>query len=128
MPRNRIIPYRRDLKQKARLLRKDGTLGEVLFWGAVRKKQLGFEFHRQVPVGGFIVDFFCHEKMLAVEIDGSSHDDEEQMERDARRQRQSEQKGIHVFRFTEHDVRDNLDGVVSTLLDWINDTAEDKVQ
>jgi very-short-patch-repair endonuclease len=128
MPRNRIIPYRRDLKQKARLLRKDGTLGEVLFWGAVRNKQLGCEFHRQVPVGSFIVDFFCHEKMLAVEIDGSSHDDEAQMERDARRQQQLEQKGIHVFRFTEHDVRDNLDGVVSTLLDWINDMAEDKVQ
>jgi very-short-patch-repair endonuclease len=128
MPRNPIIQYRRDLKQKARLLRKEGTLGEVLLWGAVRKKQLGCEFHRQVPVGSFILDFFCHEKMLAVEIDGSSHDDEKQMKRDARRQTLLEQRGIHVLRFTEHEIRDNLDGVVSTLLDWLSDEAEQKEQ
>ena len=126
MPRNPIIPYRRGLKQKARLLGKEGTLGEVLFWGAVRRRQLGCEFHRQVPVDSFIVDFFCHEKMLAVEIDGSGHDDEERMKYDARRQRLLEQRGIHVLRFTERDVRDNLTGVVSTLMDWLADEAEKK--
>ncbi len=96
------------------MLRKEGTLGEVLFWGAVRKRQLGCEFHRQVPIGTFIVDFFCHEKVLAVEIDGSGHDDENRMEYDARRQRSLEQQGIRVLRFTERAVRYNLSGVVST--------------
>ena len=69
-PRHFQFPYRRDLRQKARVLRKNSTLGEVLLWRAIKGRRVGCEFHRQVPVGDYIVDFFCHEKALAVEIDG----------------------------------------------------------
>jgi len=47
---------------------------EVLLWNQIKGKAFGYEFHRQVPVDEFIVDFYCHELMLAIEIDGNSHD------------------------------------------------------
>lgn len=70
------------LKQLARELRKNSTLSEVLLWDELNKKKLGFEFHRQVPIKNYIVDFFCHELMLAIEVDGSSHDSENQFKLD----------------------------------------------
>ena len=114
------FPYRRDLLKKARELRRKSTLGEVLFWRAIMGRQLGCEFHRQVPVGDYIVDFFCHEKRLAAEIDGSTHDHEEQILYDQKRQAWLEGKGIRVVRFAETDVRANLDGVVDALQQWVD--------
>lgn len=71
--KNRIIPYNPRLKELARNLRKQGILSEVLLWKHIQKKSLGVEFHRQVPLDEYIVDFYCHELMLAIEIDGNSH-------------------------------------------------------
>jgi very-short-patch-repair endonuclease len=119
-PRFARFPYRRDLLQKARALRKKSTLGEVLLWRAIKGRQLGCEFHRQVPVGEYIVDFFCHEKGLAVEIDGSTHDHEEQFLYDQKRQAWLEGKGIRVVRFAEMEARANLDGVVDALQHWVD--------
>lgn len=80
--KNKILPYNPNLKPLARKLRKDMTLSEVLLWQEIRKKSLGVEFHRQVPIDNYIVDFYCHELMLAVEVDGSSHNFEEIYEKD----------------------------------------------
>ena len=74
MSRNKIIPYDPRLKELARDLRKQGTLAEILLWKRIQRKQLqGYEFHRQVPIDHYIVDFYCHELMLAIEVDGGSH-------------------------------------------------------
>ncbi len=71
---NRIIPYDKNLRKRARDLRKDGTLPEVLLWNELKNKKLkGYQFHRQVPMLKYIVDFYCHELQLAIEIDGPSH-------------------------------------------------------
>jgi len=75
MSRNTIIPYNLKLKQFARELRNNSTLSEVLLWRQVKGQALKYEFHRQVPIDEFIVDFYCHELMLAIEIDGNSHND-----------------------------------------------------
>jgi len=75
MPRNTIIPYNPKLKQFVRDLRNNSTLSEVLLWRQVKGQALKYEFHRQVPIDEFIVDFYCHELMLAIEIDGNSHND-----------------------------------------------------
>ncbi len=72
-PRNRIIPYRRDLKPIARKLRKNTTPAEIALWAQLKEKRLGVGFHRQDPIDDFIVDFYCHELMPAIEIDGSRH-------------------------------------------------------
>ncbi len=72
--KNRIIPYNPKLKSLARQLRKNSTLAEVLMWKNIKQKVLGVQFHRQVPMLNYIVDFYCHEISLVIEIDGSSHD------------------------------------------------------
>ncbi len=71
---NKIIPYNQELKVLARQLRKNSPLPEVLIWKNIKQKLLGVQFHRQVPMLNYIVDFYCHEIRLAIEIDGSSHD------------------------------------------------------
>ena len=77
--KNKIIPYNPKLKELARELRKNSTLSEVLLWIKIKGKAMGVEFHRQVPIDNFIVDFYCHELMLTIEIDGSSHDENKTM-------------------------------------------------
>lgn len=72
--KNKLIPYNPKLKALARELRNNSTLSEVLLWNEIKGRSLlGYEFHRQVPIDEYIVDFFCHELMLAIEIDGDSH-------------------------------------------------------
>lgn len=73
--RNKIIYYNPKLKEFARKLRKSSTLSEVILWQRIKKKAIkGFEFHRQVPIDQYIVDFFCHELALVIEVDGKSHE------------------------------------------------------
>ena len=74
---NKIIPYNPRLKQFARKLRNKSTLSEVLLWKQIKAKALGVEFHRQVPIDKYVVDFYSHELFLAIEIDGISHDNPE---------------------------------------------------
>ena len=71
---NTFYPYNPRLKNLARELRQNMTLGEVLLWQKIRGRQLDYQFHRQIPIGEYIVDFYCHELFLAIEVDGSTHD------------------------------------------------------
>jgi very-short-patch-repair endonuclease len=117
--RRKIIPYSPKLKQLARNLRNNSTPSEVLLWCALKGKQVkGYDFHRQKPIDNFIVDFYCNELSLAIEVDGSSHD--EKIEADETRQKRLEVLGVHILRFTERDVRQNLPGVVMTIEEWID--------
>ncbi|MCC5928184.1 MAG: DUF559 domain-containing protein [Cyclobacteriaceae bacterium] len=117
--RNKIIPYRNDLKEKARELRKHGTLSEVLLWQELKNKRLGYQFHRQVPMLDYIVDFYCHELMLAIEIDGESH--EHSVDYDDIRQKRLEQEGVRFFRVDDKDVKRNIDWVIKELIFIISD-------
>ncbi|UCE08581.1 MAG: endonuclease domain-containing protein, partial [bacterium] len=101
MPRNPIIPYNPKLKERARQLRKNPTFSEKILWQALRRKQLGYEFHRQVPIDQFIVDFYCHELLLVIEIDGISHDSNEAKTNDHQRQSIIEKYGIAFLRFRD---------------------------
>ena len=73
--KNPIIPYNKDLVERARYLRKNSSPGEIELWLGLKKKQiLGYDFDRQKPIDNFIVDFYCKELKLAIEVDGNSHD------------------------------------------------------
>lgn len=111
--RNKIIPYHPKLKEYARELRKNSTLSEVLLWKKIKNKALGVQFHRQVPIHKFIVDFYCHELQLAIEIDGSSHDNK--YEYDAKRQGILENLGVHFIRFTDKEVKKEMFSVLLAL-------------
>ena len=112
---NKILPYNPKLKQLARELHKNGTLSEVLLWDELKKKKLGVEFHRQVPIKNYIVDFFCHELMLAIEVDGSSHDSDNQLQLDQTRQQEIEELGVTFIRIDDLEIKTNPDGVIQYL-------------
>jgi len=114
MTRNKIIKYNPILKQRACKLRNESTLSEVLLWKRIKGKVLGYEFHRQVPISSFIVDFYCHELMLAIEIDGDSHINK--VEYDLERQNKLSKQGVRFIRFTDLDVKRDMDKVISILM------------
>lgn len=80
---------------------------------------MSYEFHRQVPINEYIVDFYCHELALAIEIDGYTHD--YNYEKDVKRQKVLEALGIRVVRFSEEDVKKHLNDVIRVLLTTIED-------
>ncbi len=116
--RNKIIPYNPKLKSRARRLRKAGNLAESLLWLQLKGRQmLGYDFHRQRPIADYIVDFYCPGLKLAIEIDGVTHAD--RAEEDRVRQERIEALGVSVLRFMDRDVRRNLQGVLSSIEEWI---------
>lgn len=117
----KIIPYNKNLKEFARYLRNNSTLGEVLLWNALKGKQiLGHQFYRQRPMNRYIVDFYCKTLNLVIEIDGSSHDSEEAQQKDMIRQEILEKYGVTFLRFADHEVKQNLGGVVEAIYQFAN--------
>ncbi len=118
MPRRKIIPYDPELKNRARQLRKNSTRSEGLLWQRLKGKQMkGYAFYRQRPMDRYIVDFFCPELMLAIEIDGLRHlfrgeDDQE-------RQARLESLGVRFLRFGDLEIKRNLNEVLDILTLWI---------
>ena len=119
------IHYNPGLKELAKQLRKNSTLAEVLLWRKLKGKQmLGYDFHRQKPIGNYIVDFFCPRLNLVIEIDGQSHDFKS--EADAKRQKDLENLGLHVLRFSERNVRNKMKDVLFMIEQWIRGFEENK--
>jgi len=97
-------------------LRKSMTPAEKVLWERLRNKQVkGFRFRRQHPLKDFIVDFFCYEAMLAIEVDGSVHQDSYQMERDEQRTLIMKRLGIKEVRFTNEEVFGQIDQVIERI-------------
>ncbi len=95
----------------ARALRADMTAAERKLWHAIRGKQVySHRFRRQHPVGAYIADFACIEKLLVIELDGGQH--QEQLAYDERRTAFLEMRGWQVLRFWNNDVLNNLEGVL----------------
>ena len=112
-PMPNIIPYNPKLREFARYLRNNSTLSEVLLWKEIKNKALGVEFKRQVPILDYIVDFYCQELKLAIEVDGHIHDF--RYVEDKVRQEQIEQWGITFIRFSNEDIKTNMFSVVLSL-------------
>jgi len=112
----KIIPYNPKLKKLARKLRKDMTFGEVLLWDELKNNKLfGFDFDRQCRIDNYIVDFYSKNLMLAIEIDGMSHNHEEAFYKDEQRQQKLEGFGIYFLRFTETEVKQDMFNVIRTI-------------
>jgi BirA family biotin operon repressor/biotin-[acetyl-CoA-carboxylase] ligase len=80
-------------------------------WQHLRARKLGHKFSRQMPIGPYFVDFLCRELNLIIEIDGASHD--HGVDYDARREDYCRSLGYQILRFSNADVMENLEGVVS---------------
>jgi len=104
------------LYEYAKQMRRNSTEAEEILWQRLRNKQVaGLKFRRQHPVDRFIVDFYCHEINLAVELDGTIHDETEQRELDKGRSETLKEFGINVIRFRNEEVFDNIENVIGKL-------------
>jgi very-short-patch-repair endonuclease len=120
--RHLVIPDNPGLKERARALRKNMTRAEVLLWTKLKGKQMcGYDFDRQRPLDEYIVDFYCKELHLAIEIDGWSH--ALKGARDVARQRRLESLGVRFLRFTEQEVVADLQSVTDQIEMWIRQQA-----
>jgi cyclase len=99
--------------ERAKRLRKNMTEAEKLLWERLRNKQLGVRFKPQHPIGHFIADFYCHQAKLVVELDGEIHNKQKQY--DIGREGEMEEYGIRVLRFKNHEVLEDLEGVVGRI-------------
>ncbi len=116
--KRKIISYNPELKELAGDLRKNMTLSEVLLWNQLKHKNiLDCDFDRQKPIGNYIVDFFCKELSLAIEIDGDTHI--YRYEEDEIRQQTLEKLGVKFLRFDDIEVKKNMSNVLRVIEDWI---------
>lgn len=125
---NRItLPYNGNLIQRARELRNNSTLSEVLLWKELKGRQRkGFDFDRQRVIGNYILDFYCKDLMLAIEIDGSSHNNKH--EQDANRQIVVENYGVSFLRFPDIKVKTDMPNVLREIDVWIESSGTEPRQ
>lgn len=108
------LPYNPNLKQKAKELRQAGNLSEVLLWNQVKNKQFkGYDFDRQKIIGNYIVDFYCTNCNVVIEIDGNTHIDKQ--EYDDNRDEFLQSLGLIVIRIPVRDVMQNMPAVMEML-------------
>ena len=113
MPHTQIDDIQR---ARAKRLRRAKTRAETLLWRNLKANRLaGLGFRRQSPMGNYIAGFVAHSCKLIVEVDGESHDFEERIRHDDRRDQWFMSRGYRVLRFTNDDVMKNLEGVVMTI-------------
>jgi very-short-patch-repair endonuclease len=125
MEQIRFNPYEHDLVNFAKSHRKQPTKAESLFWWIVRnKKILWYKFKRENAVWNFILDFYCSELLLWIEIDGWYHDEFQDYD-DERSNRLYDNYGIKVIRFTNDEVEKNLEWVAQYLKDIIKDREKE---
>jgi very-short-patch-repair endonuclease len=112
----RVSPDKRDM---ARRFRKEPTEAESALWQALRGRKLGgLKFRREQPLLGYVVDFYCEERNLAVEVDGSVHDSFDAKQYDADRDAALHAAGVRVLRLKNKAVMGDLDGVLKTILNF----------
>ena len=117
--------YNRNLKEWAQGHRKNMPRGEAYLWRKLLKSQqmCGFGFLRQRSVLFYIADFMCKELMLIIEVDGPLHLDEKIYPNDKKRQKDLEDIGFTVLRFSDWEVLNRLGEVSETLVAWIESTG-----
>jgi N-acetyl-alpha-D-muramate 1-phosphate uridylyltransferase len=114
--------------QRAEELRKFPTHEEEIVWGYLSKNKLGIKFRRQHPIWNYIADFYCHSLKLVIEIDGGIHDREDVKISDEERQKHMESFGIFIIRFTNEQVRFNMQSLIKSLSDKMEELKNSRVQ
>ena len=117
-----FIPYNRTLREFSRELRNHSTLSEILLWQKLRAGQCrGYNFNRQKPLGNYIVDFYCRKINLVIEIDGGSHDYEEAVVEDGKRQQILEELRVSFLRFSDWEVKHAMSFVLGEIGYFLDD-------
>ena len=114
---HRTVGAAADNVRFARGLRRTMTLPEVLLWQQLRGRRGAFRFRRQFPCNGFVLDFACLERRLAIEVDGEAHSMGDRPKQDALRTARLAELGFDTLRIPAREVLDNLQGVLTLILD-----------
>jgi len=104
--------------QRARKLRKEMTLPEVLLWQQLRRRPHGLKFRRQHESGDYVLDFYCSDARLAVEIDGMAHDDANRVDRDRERDAWFESAGIDTLRISAREVLADVSRAAEAIVEY----------
>lgn len=107
-----FINNRNSLKFRRKSLRNNATPQEIVLWSRLRNSQTGFKFRRQYSIGNYIVDFYCPEKKLAIEVDGSQHGNATNEAYDSARADYLDSLRVTVLRFWNNEVSINIEGVM----------------
>ncbi|MBP9732367.1 MAG: endonuclease domain-containing protein [Candidatus Magasanikbacteria bacterium] len=119
-----VYSNKRSLIDKRRKLRKNQTTAEHVLWQRLRRGQLGVKFRRQCSIGSFIVDFYCHELKLIIELDGWIHGEEEHREKDIVRQQMLETQGYKIRRYKNEQIRYELKSVLQDIWNVVCDLKD----
>ena len=114
------------LYQKARELRNNNTHAEILLWGYLKTKPLGFKFRRQHPYSIYILDFYCHSLKLIIEVDGNIHHKPEVKLNDEQRQASLENDGLYILRFSNDLVEKEIEVVINEIENFITKKKDEK--
>ena len=118
--RRKILAYNPQLKEFAKKLRNNSTKSEIQLWKRLSGKQMhGYDFHRQKPIDNYILDFFCYELMLAIELDGLTHQFEDIVEKDMKKETAIKKLGITILRFNDHEVMNDIENVLRAIEGYI---------
>lgn len=109
----------RILKARRKTLRNNLGIPEIILWSHLKDSQLGTKFRRQHSVGFYVLDFYCPEARLAVELDGATHDNPAAQNYDIKRDIFLKKLGIRVLRIQNKDALNNLDGVLEEIKKWL---------
>ena len=117
--------YNKNLQPFANSLRKNMTKAEACLWKYVLggRQMKGYQFRRQRPVLNYIADFMCKELLLAIEVDGITHDSPEGYEKEKKKDRDLESVGFTVLRFSDWEVLNKMADVSIMIGDWIDENA-----
>ena len=115
MPKYKYLPYNKDLKERARKLRKEMTPAEKKLWHEYLRHS-NYNFLRQKVIGNFIVDFYCSELGLVIEIDGETHIEKKDILYDNNRTEYLEKQRLKVLRFWNYDILEGL-GEVENIIE-----------
>ncbi len=113
--RRKIVFNHPGLKLRRQKLRRDSTNFEKILWNKIRDTKLGHKFLRQYSVEGYVLDLYCPEKRLAIEIDGGYHQKPEVKKYDSFRTRYLEAYNIKIARFWNSDIESNIKEVLADI-------------
>lgn len=108
------------MKEKRKKLRNNATPQEIMLWVHLKSRNLGYKFQRRHSLENYIVDFYCREKKLIIEIDGIQHDDQSDKIYDEKRTKYFESLGYDVLRFWNNEINTNIGGVLQKIKDFLN--------
>jgi very-short-patch-repair endonuclease len=119
-----MIHNNKIFRDRRRELRANSTPVEEILWFYLRDRKLGSKFKRQHSIGGYIVDFYCSEKKLIIELDGVIHDRMENKEYDLVRDKYLNELGYHTIRFRNTEVEKELGRVLCEIKKLLNTSVE----